>query len=247
MSLWVYDNRWKEVPARNAAKGLTAFIVCAGASLNSIPVATLRGVGRTVIAVNSAYPTVLPDYWIGMDDPCNHEASLFSESFPKIVNGGKPEADCYGVPLRDMPNVWFADTHRPDRWDEKGFKWEGHSLSAAIQFAFHIGCVEIVLVGVDLDNSSTHYHDGNYLTPEQAARNQTLYDQQLDYLRTVRDELLQRGIALESATRGSRINAFLPYRSIQERILELESCVKRGRGQLHCLTQNDACIPPLGH
>ncbi len=243
MSIWAWHSeQWHKVPLLNSARGKLVYVVCNGPSLNKVPVEQLRGPGRVVIGVNNTYPFIRPDYWIGMDTPDCYDAGLFHDTFPKLVRGNYGDLPFNGSSLKEAVNTWFVDVNRTKLWDPDGFAWHKNTLSVALQTAVYLGARTIALVGVDLDNRQMHYADGNYLRPENAAANQRIHEEQLSFLKDFVQQVRQLGISLESASPGSRINAFLPFTSVEDRAAATELSFPRGRATVHCDDNHPARI-----
>ena len=101
-------NIWRHWECFNNNQKNVAILVGGGPSLNSINTSSLTGPGKTVFGLNTTYPKVRPDIWIGMDDPRCYNRQVFYEPFPKIMRGNYYNLDCEGVPLLDLPNIYFA-------------------------------------------------------------------------------------------------------------------------------------------
>lgn len=211
MSLFSWDGkRWHSPVLKDSQRGKVAIIVCNGPSLNSIDPVSLCGPNRYVIAVNNAYPKVRPDCWIGMDLPKCYNSDLWNEPFPKIARGPFADSSCNGQKWKDVGGMFFAKVSEKECQDS--FPWNKHTLGIALYSAVYMGMNEIVLIGVDLDNSNYHYADGNYLTESQRASNQLLHDEQYLFLQEFNEMILGSGGAMVSCSDGSRINDFLPHR-----------------------------------
>jgi hypothetical protein len=69
--LWYYSgSNWQRAYMARKDLGLDAILCCPGPSLKGTP--DLRGIGRKVFAVNTAYPTVKPDIWLDPRMTCVH-------------------------------------------------------------------------------------------------------------------------------------------------------------------------------
>lgn len=209
--------KWVPAALHGAARGLTAVLVCHGPSLNAVDTARLAGPGRVVIGINSTYPQVRPDYWLGMDTPENYPAALFCESFPKMLRSGTHNKMALET-HRDLPGVHFMDVREVADWQEAVFAardgappvWFKDTFRVAVQFALHLGCTRLVFAGVDLDNGQQTYADARALTPAQRSYNAALYAQQWEWLQWFVPAAQARGVACVSLSPGSRIGLLMP-------------------------------------
>lgn len=236
MPLWTHHGlAWQRVCLATLPTGTPpphAFLCCPGPSLALVD-RDLRGPGRFILALNTAYPRIRPDAWLGMDRVACFDRRLWHEPFPKI---------CRWVPgdtadMRHHPQVCYADldgvgphghTEGIDeaeiflrRGNDIRFVWQRQSLLVALHYLIWRGHRLIHLVGCDLSSStgvppvappaSRDYHDARVLTPEQRANNQRLYASQLQMLQRLAPLARAQGIELTSATPGSPLNTFLRY------------------------------------
>ena len=219
MSLWSYsDNKWVINDWRNPQAG-TAVLACPGPSLTKAP-EDMRGPNRTVFAVNSAYPRVKPDVWIGMDSMDCYHPNLAYESFPKVFRGNyHAMKTSKGDEVRSLPFNYFADVTRCDgvgdiltrSSGDLKLVWFKHSLAAALHLIVWMGYKRIVFTGCDM-GGKTDYYDDRVLTRKQHAENRRLYKQQIGFLKQFVHEL--SGIECVSSTPDSPINDFMVYHSI---------------------------------
>jgi hypothetical protein len=100
--------------------------------------------------------------------------------------------------------------------DNEAFVWDTNSFMAIVAFVLSMGFKEIYLVGCDLTNKESDYFDDRKLGDEERASNSRLHVQLVTWLRRIQPKLNTKGITLFSATKGSRINKFLPYASIED-------------------------------
>ncbi len=239
MGLWTFDGTaWQTLPLHRKSAIGCAVICCNGPSFAGVDASKLRGPNRCVIGVNSTYPRLRPDWWVGMDTHGNHDRALFYEAFPKVLRGGHHNTDKIEDRLvREFPNCNFLDLRETGHWSEvmqdQFVNWNKNSFEAAFQFALWLGYRDIALVGVDLDNSKHHYADGNYLSDKNQKSNQRLYDAQLKFLKEVMESAASLGISLISCSEGSRINEFVPCRPVAELYGWCAEVAGRGRDKLH--------------
>lgn len=230
---------WKTVPLHGAHRGSVAVICCNGPSLAEVDASRLPGAGRVVLALNSAYPKVRPDYWMGMDTMENYDAALLGEPFPKLLRGTYQDHQWNGAPLAAYPGVMFADVSERAGfldWTERAiFHWPKNTLFIGLQFALWLGCRTIYLVGVDLDNAQKDYADGSYLTDEQRAYNAQLYAEQFARLASTVEHTEECGVQWVSGSAGSKINKLMPFVPAEKFLPAIEAQVPRGRAKLHVL------------
>lgn len=241
---------WQTVSLHGAHAGSVAFVCCNGPSFADVDVSCLCGAGRVVIGLNSTYPKLRPDYWLGMDKFENYDQALLRESFPKILRGNFKDAQWENRPFHGFSNMLFADVHEKAQftnWTEKAtFHWPGNTFFIALQFAFWIGCRTIYLLGVDMDNSRQDYGDGTYLTPDQRAYNAKLYSQELTRLSQVVRETEEFGVQWASGSPTSKINTLMPFVPPYQFIRAIESKIPHGRQQLHVEPTMSKTASPIG-
>ena len=211
MPLWKHNGHvWQEIHLQGTAAGTVGFIVANGPSLNEINTRRLQGPGRTVLALNNAYPAVRPDYWIGMEHAACYDPQLLHEAFPKIMRLGQHAAAPAVFVPSIQENVRFYDGTEP----AASFRWDKDTFRMAIQFALYLGLKTLVFVGVDLDNTTADYAENSNLTHEQRGYNQRLYDQTFEWLREFARSHPE--IRLLSASPGSKINDVMTYSALSE-------------------------------
>jgi hypothetical protein len=224
MPLWTdYGNGWQQVKAARADNPHAAFLCCPGPSLARLE-RDLRGRGRTIYALNTAYPKVKPDVWIGLDRMACFDAGLWEESFAKVTRYFRDDTGR----MRHRPNVFYADiavgnVHEifTRRDNESKFLWVRNSLMFALNFLVWSGHKRIYLVGCDL-GGETDYYDARVLTAEQRANNRRLYDAQRENVRQLAPLAARNGIEFISCTEDSPLNHFLRYVPVDEAIAEVE-------------------------
>ena len=95
-----------------------------------------------------------------MDDPRCYNRQVFYEPFPKIMRGNYYNLDCEGVPLLDLPNIYFASVkpfnHKADifyRIDKNTdcFIWNKNVFVTALNIILYMGFRKIYLAGVDFN------------------------------------------------------------------------------------------------
>jgi hypothetical protein len=237
--IWRHNgSAWRDAGLHNSIVGMPVFLVCNGPSFAQVDASKLCGPGRVVIGVNSSYPRLRPDIWIGMDDSGCFEQSLFSEPFPKIMREGFKDSTINGRPLRGMSRVMFADVSKCctsffDWGEGDKFQWTSNTMHTALQIALWMGSRDIYLVGCDLSLDDGDYADGNYLTGEQRKRNARCYAHSVEFLRKVHAAGAEKGYEITSCSPTSKLNAFMPHLDIKDVIAAIEDDVPRGRPKLH--------------
>lgn len=219
MSLWYWDKTWHKAGMYRSHVMSKAILACPGPSLKETK--NLTGPGRFVVGINTSYPTVRPDLWIGMDEAWCYDSNLLAESFPKIFRGTYAEMHYNGSKVKEMPYTYFADVAYPPAGKtmldllEKDvkFSWHYHTLGTALHVIMWLGFKEIYLVGCDLGGKGDYCHS-LILNQEQRNRNQRLYSQQYFFLKKLNNEALKNNIKIISSTQNSPINDFLTFVSI---------------------------------
>ncbi|HEY3835092.1 MAG TPA: hypothetical protein VGL72_00900 [Bryobacteraceae bacterium] len=184
MPLWTDRGQgWVQCRDARADNPSAAFLCCPGPSLAGVP--DLRGPGRIVYALNTAYPQVQPDVWMGLDRMGCFDARLWHEAFPKITR----RFDDDNIRMRHCPNVHYADLEDASaeeifirRDNSSKFVWVKNSFVFALHFLIWSGHKTIHLVGCDM-GGERDYYDDRKLTAEQRGNNRRLYD---DLVRTLR-------------------------------------------------------------
>lgn len=222
MALWRHcGTGWTRASWAHGGHDTPALLCCPGPSLADVP-AELRGLGRAVWALNTAYPRVQPDVWIGMDRPDCYDRNLWREPFVKVCRGSYGGEIADGRALREWPTVCLADCEDATVGDaftrrahDVKFCWHSHTLGVALHALVWAGYRRIYLVGCDLGGAAD-YWDGQRLTDEQRARNRRLYGQQVGFLRDWAAAGKTAGVELWSATPDSPANTFLPTTTVAE-------------------------------
>ena len=205
-------------------RGLDCFLCCPGPSLKDVRDEDLHVPGAMVLAVNTAYPHVRPDVWIGMDRPECYDPRLLAEPFVKLV-GSRYRDDAFaGRMIREYPNVCFVSgtEGRPhELFDRLGpdaeFIWNGNTFQTALHLAVWLGCERINLLGCDFGGASD-YHDARVLAEPHKRRNRELYARLVDELPMIRLEAQARGVQIVSCTPDSPANEHLRYVPLAEAV-----------------------------
>ena len=238
MGLWRWDGRRFERMSFAAADlGLDAFVCCPGPSLaevDSLGPDGLHVPGAMVLAVNTAYPKVRPDVWIGMDGPECYDATLWSRPWPKVAGSRYAEDTFRGRLLKEYPNVHFA-TGTPGRpyemFTRRGagaeFIWNGNTFFTALHLAVWIGARRIYLVGCDFGGRSDYY-DGRRLPENYRRRNRKLYASLVTELPMLRLVGSREGVEIVSCTPGSPANDYLTHVPLREAVARAKEKVPEG-------------------
>jgi hypothetical protein len=201
----------------------------------------LRGPGRKVIAVTTAYPRVRPDVWVGMDYSWCYDRALLWEAFPKIARAGMKDHPAEGRPWHSYPDMYFADVREGSLSDvftrrshDDPFLWCKDTLTVAVHYAVWSGCSRIALVGCDCGGGSDYYDDRT-LTGPQRAYNRRLYAQQADRLRSLADIGEKHGVEIVSCTPNSPINSGMAFLDLPEVLRLAEARVRHA--EVHHATE----------
>jgi len=243
--------RWDKVSVTRNNDNMSAILVCPGPSLANVDPHSLRGVGRTVYGINTSYPRVSPDYWMGLDKAACYDSRIWYESFPKLVRGNYTDMTVGSKLVRECPNTWFASLSPPPKgvslfdMDEATDKliWVKNTLAAMIHFIVFRGHRKIHLVGCDMGGDKDYYDD-RVLTETQRRYNRMLYSSQIEYISSLAREASARGITIVSSTPGSPLNEHLGYVSLDDALAAAEDGVKVPLdAPVHCLDA-DRQSPP---
>jgi len=170
MALWYYNPDPSKITFRREYLKTDAYLYLPGPSLAMVDF-DVRIEGTTAFAINTAYPKVKPNIWLGMDKPECYDARLLWESFPKIFRGSYWKLDYRDMHLRDYPQVYFADIEKPEKGirdmfllnkDEIYFAWFNHSLGAILHVMLWMGAKKIHFVGCDLGGNRDYWMTANY-------------------------------------------------------------------------------------
>jgi len=200
-----------------------AILVCGGPSLSTIDVSKLRGPGKAVFGLNNTYPYVVPDYWIGMDDPRCYDRNVLFEGFPKFLRGGLADRNFQGVDPKELHNVHFINCKSGPqeeifaraKYASKTFIWQNNVMAVAMNLLLAMGFKEIYIIGCDFDNSKQDYFEGDVKLGDKAKeRNTRLYGNLYNWLRWLTDECAKKDIKLHTLSKESKISKFMPYMSL---------------------------------
>lgn len=196
-----------------------------GPSLNKIDISKLTGAGKTVVGVNTTYPKVRPDIWVGMDEPSCYNEHVYKESFMKITRGGLQNRILDGHKLSEYPFVYFGnmldskdpmDVFTCSEPESENIIWEKNVFSTTMNIMLHMGFKKIYLAGVDFEVSEGSYFDDREMTKDQDAWNMNLYNHLYHYLDWFAKECKKRGVEVYSISPDSKINDLVPYIDLDE-------------------------------
>jgi len=217
--------RWRNWECYNAYKNSKGIFVGGGSSLNYINTSKLKGPGKTVVGVNTTYPTVVPDIWVGMDQPECYDSRVFFEAFPKIMRGGYQNHKFLGKKLWEYPNSYFAGIKRTSKREDIFYQsesdasfyiWENNVFVTTMNMMLHMGFKEIYFAGVDFSMENGSYFHGKQLEGKYYDWNKSLYATLYKYLEWLHSTCKMAGITLKSISPNSPINNFMPYISLEE-------------------------------
>lgn len=247
MPLWTDRGRgWEKVNGARAYAPAAAFLCCPGPSLAGLTI-DLRGPGRRICAINSAYPRVRPDVWIGTDRLACHSSRVWCEAFPKITRRIEGETD----KIQRMPEVYVADIEKADpeemfirRDNLSSFVWAHNTMTFALHYLVWCGHKTIYLVGCDMGGAAD-YHDARILSDEQRAYNRRLYSEQVKTLRGLSLTAARNGVMLQSCTPDSPLNEFLPFLTAEQALEAVERDLPPERPILHAIEAEPTSSPAI--
>lgn len=222
-----YLENWQKLPLCNCYAGMYGIIVGSGPSLNLIDTSLLKGPGKVVFGVNNSYPKVIPDVWVGMDDPKCYSRELYFEPFLKILRGGHQDRTIENnLTVCNLTNVAYLGTDTEYTMDIKEiFKrrlpdsvapWYNSALFATLSVAIWTGVRQIFLVGVDLSTETSHYYTDKLKLSKPLEERANMQFAELHIM--LQDTYTlgkQHGILLKSMSKNSKINEFMPYIDIE--------------------------------
>ena len=210
--------------------GCDAYLCCPGPSLKLVNPETIRGKGRKIFGINTSYPYIKPDVWMGMDKIDCYDRNILYEPFIKIFRGPFANDMMFnGKHVKDYPDVYWARIREPEkgktmfdyREHKTYFAWHKSSLMVSIHMMIWMGAKNIYLAGCDLGGNQDYFHDKK-LNDEQRKYNRRLYNSQAKHLESIVQEGRNRGIRFYSVTPNSPINKFMEFMPIEEAIKKSE-------------------------
>jgi len=222
-----------EVDLRDLYRNQVGILCCPGPSLREGD--DYRGWGRVVLALNTAWPSVPADVWVGADKPDCYHRALWHRPMPKFTRLARQFDTVMGEPIKFVPHIYFMEDLRYPLLEEfkkyaaTKFCWDKASLWYPIHLALHFGIRKLYLLGCDFNNRVKHYCHDKTLTVAKRDSNQRLYDRLAAALQALTPTLRKLGLELRSGTAESPINAFLPYTDIRRVVVELDGRAPRTR------------------
>tara|TARA_B000000557_G_C20812007_1_gene460650 strand:+ start:3084 stop:3896 length:813 start_codon:yes stop_codon:yes gene_type:complete len=181
MSFWVHRGSlgWDNgVSLANSTQLLDLYIFSSGPSLANVDLKMFDQKPVYKFGINTTYPKVKPDIWLGLDRPTCFNKNLWSESFIKILNGRFSEEKIDLVNLKSFPNTYFADfTDMPEtdkesirlifKNTEKDSKllWQKNTLISSLHLAIMMGFKRIHMLGSDFGGRGDYFDDSKDARP----------------------------------------------------------------------------------
>jgi predicted O-methyltransferase YrrM len=222
---------WSKVSWARLDMGADAYLCCPGPSLQPIQ----RGRGRKVFAINTAYPRVHPDIWMGLDRVECYDRQIWGEPFIKVCRGNYGDMEVDGRPIKYFDNVFFASIAKLEgsMFDyinhEDPLVWHKNTLATMLHLIIKMGAKTIHLAGCDMGGND--YYDERVLSDKHRAINHKLYKEQIGFIRDI-----SKRIKIISVTPNSPLNEFLEYKELDQALKRSEEKVKVNDGPiLHCL------------
>lgn len=229
MSLWYNcGNGFVKTSWAKTDMGLDAYLVCPGPSLKEVDF-DIRGKGRKVLGINTSYPKVIPDIWMGMDDLKCYDKNIWYEPFAKVLRGNHSNMELNSSPIKLFPEVYFADvsvfkedeTIFNQRSHESKLIWLKHTLGVALHMLVWMGAKTVHFVGCDLGGSNDYYDD-RVIPNNSKLYNARLYKNQIDFLKEFHQQALNYKIRCISCTPNSPINGFMESCPLKEALSNTE-------------------------
>ena len=223
---------WAERKFASSNLGVDAYLYCPGPSLKEINPDLVKGKGRLVFSINTSYPYIKPDIWLGMDKIECYDRNILSEPFIKVFREPYWDMEFNGTPLRYIYNTLWATVKEPEKGEtmfnkrahSSHFVWHKSTLMVAIHMMVWMGAKTIYLGGCDMGGKHDYYK-GNILTKDQRNYNKRLYNSQVNHLKQLVEIAKQQGITFKSITPNSPINDFMEYVHYEKAIKESEEKV----------------------
>jgi len=219
-----------------ANSGIDAYIFSSGPSLSVVDIESFYGKPIYRIGINTTYPKVKPDMWIGMDYPKCFNEKIWHEPFPKVLRYPYSQHVVRGKKVKDCPFVYFAtvdekNTPHPEREifmrrsHKTNFIWTNNTFTTTLHILIWMGFKRIHLLGSDFGGEKTYFEDSEEYRPfnhdknspagkiskSQEKKNLKLYMQQLKFLRRFCEHGERHGVEVISCTKSSPANALLKY------------------------------------
>lgn len=235
-----------------ANSGIDAYVFSSGPSLEAIDAKDFDGQPIYKVGINTTYPKIKPDVWLGMDYPKCFNDKLWSEPFWKVLRNPYNQHTVGQKKVKDFPFVYFATIDSditPNasaeifkrRSHKAKFIWANNTVATAMHMLIWMGFKRIHLIGSDLGigekayfSDSEEYRPFNHdesspsgkISEEQEKKNQRLYNQQLSFFKGFCESGQSIGLEVISCTKNSPLNAFLKY---VDPAIALKQSVERSR------------------
>jgi len=130
-----------------------AYLYCPGPSLAAVNDSEIHVPGAFTFALNTAYPAIRPDVWLGMDYPDCYDHRLWGEGFRKVCRMGKHDEMVEGQPIKKYPEVYAATTKRDvtieymfeNATGNAPFAWFNHTFGVALHMMLWMGAKAYIL------------------------------------------------------------------------------------------------------
>lgn len=230
--------------------GADAYLFSSGPSLSKLDLSVFDNAPIYKVGINTTYPKIKPDLWVGMDYPKCFNSKLWSEPIPKILRYSYNRHSVNGRTIRDFPMVYFADVEETQKPYEQAFMrrshktkfiWTNNTFTTALHILIWMGFKRIHLLGSDFGSTGEDYFDDSVsarpfnhdhssnkgpISEKQQKLNKRLYLQQIKFLKNFTAESEKRGVEIISCSYHSPANVFLKYIDPK---LAVELSVKRSK------------------
>ena len=238
-------NELTERSLRQDCRGADVYLCCPGPSLKQVDPACLKVPGAMVFAINTAYPHVRPDVWVGGDLPDCYDERLYLEPFVKISPEQYRLSEIGpGRVVQDCPRTYFFESKRfiegdrPEEifeterleTDRPNLVWCKSTIWTALHLIVWMGARRIYLVGADF-GGPRDYHDDRKLADHLRISNQRLMDRQVEDLAIAAEAAAGVGIEIISATEGSAANGVIRYVPLAEALEKTEAALPAPTGR----------------
>lgn len=185
MAFWIHRGglKWdSEVNLCNTDQVLDLYIFSSGPSLSEVNMKMFDDAPVYKMGINTTYPKIKPDLWIGLDRPECFNENLWLERFPKILNGNYSDTKIGKIKLRDYCNVIFADfiksgkTHYDsckllfdNTRKEARLLWSKNTLVAALHMGILMGFKKIHMLGSDFGGKNDYFDESESARPKNFA------------------------------------------------------------------------------
>ena len=142
---------------------MDAYLFSSGPSLSGVDMSLFEQAPVFKVGINTTYPKIRPDLWIGMDIPQCFNSNLWMEPFPKILRApfaNRTITETSKKKVKDFPLVYFAKidneiTANPHkeilkrRAHKVNFIWTNNTLTTSLHILIWMGFKRIHLLGSD--------------------------------------------------------------------------------------------------